>query len=194
MTKLIVGLGNPEEKYKNTRHNIGYMFLDSITRKFINQKNDPSFDEFRDEFKFYNKFDADVCSVITANTIEEFYSSSVLVLIKPKLGMNDSGISVSAFMNYYKLTTNDVIIIHDDLDLTAGKVKIKKGGSNAGHNGLKSIDACIGPEYHRIRIGIGRPEKGHSVLEYVLGDFREEDKEWIDKVLSNCIEYINKCK
>lgn len=193
MTKLIIGLGNPEEKYKNTRHNIGYMFLDSITRKFINQKSTSSLDEFKDEFNFDNKFDAGVCSVITANTIEKFNSSSVLVLIKPKLGMNDSGIPVSAFMNYHKLSPNDVIVIHDDLDLIAGKVKIKQGGGHAGHNGLKSIDACIGPEYHRIRIGIGRPEKGHSVLEYVLGDFKEEDKEWMDKVFLNCEEYINKC-
>jgi peptidyl-tRNA hydrolase, PTH1 family len=193
MKKLIVGLGNPEKKYSNTRHNIGYKFVDalynSITTGGYTTLVPPFFIPY-----FQNKFDAEAVLLESDSFMYCKKFSHDFVLIKPTSGMNSSGISVSAFVNYYELKSEDVIVIHDDLDLLSGKIKIKQGGGNAGHNGLKSIDAHIGPDYYRIRVGIGRPEKGRSVLEYVLGEFEETDNNWINKVLSHNEEYINRCK
>jgi len=128
--KLIVGLGNPTDKYKNNRHNIGFMVVDKLI------SNLEAHDISKKEFK------------------GELYKSSNILLLKPQTYMNLSGESVVRVCNYYKIEIDDVIVIHDELDIDFGKIKIKKGGSSGGHNGIKSIDKHCTNEYLRVRVGI----------------------------------------
>jgi len=104
--------------------------------------------------------------------------------------MNLSGTSVGEAMRFYKLTPSDVIVFHDDIDLLPGKVKVKQGGRDGGHNGLKSIDAHIGPDYWRVRLGIGRPERRDQVTDYVLGNFAKADMPWLEKLLQALAEHF----
>ncbi len=153
---LIVGLGNPGELYKKTRHNSGFMAADFVSS--------------RHNFTWNHKpkFNADVASgVIDGHQV---------ILCKPSTFMNLSGNAVLSIMSYYKIEHNKLIVIHDDIDLELGKLKCKLGGSSGGHNGLKSIDKAIGPNYHRIRIGVGRPDSKHAyIADYVLGNFSDSD-------------------
>jgi len=159
--KLIVGLGNIGREYENTRHNIGFIAVDKIIFNLnyfsINKK------EFKGSLFKVNNF----------------------LFLKPSTYMNLSGESVIAVKHFYKIDNNDIIVIHDDLDLKLGALKFKKGGSSGGHNGLKSIDKHIGNDYYRIRIGIGRPEKKSEVLNYVLGNFRDEELSKLEQTLLN---------
>ena len=167
--KLFVGLGNPGEKYKLTRHNIGFMVLD----KFIQQSSVKGWDKKFDSF--FNKIIIDQKSII---------------LLKPLTFMNLSGYAVQKVKNFYGIDTKNIVIIHDDIDLELGKIKLKKGGGDGGHNGLKSIIKLIGSEFNRIRIGIGRPEK-ISVSSYVLNNFREEEVSLLKKIILKSCEGIN---
>ena len=148
---LIVGLGNPGVEYSQTRHNIGFMILDAISAKY------------RATFNLASKFKADIAQMQTGD--------QKIILVKPNTYMNLSGQSVSLIKNYYKIDLSDIVVIHDDLDLKFAEVKIKHGGSAAGHRGLISIDGNIGKEYSRVRVGIGRPENGEDVSDYVLSNF-----------------------
>jgi PTH1 family peptidyl-tRNA hydrolase len=159
--KLIVGLGNIGREYEKTRHNIGFIAIDKILQKHKFSKID------KKQFK------------------GELFKSDNYLFLKPSTYMNLSGESVSAVKNFYKIDNNDIIIIHDDLDLKLGALKFKRGGGNAGHNGLKSIDTHIGNDYHRIRIGIGRPDNRDIVIDFVLGKFRVEELEKLDLTLQN---------
>ncbi|OPA70551.1 aminoacyl-tRNA hydrolase [Campylobacter pinnipediorum subsp. caledonicus] len=150
---LIVGLGNPTEQYKNTRHNIGFMLID----KLLNS-------DFVDVSS--SKFQGDV------------YKHKNTLLLKPNTYMNLSGNSVKAVNDFYK--PDRIIVIHDDLDLSFGAIKFKKGGSSGGHNGIKSIDNLIGNDYERVRIGIGR---AGNVTNFVLGDFSDNEKKILDDIL-----------
>lgn len=156
---LIVGLGNPGADYANTRHNIGFILIDELTKRF-NARDVTSTSFLGKCYKFQNHF-----------------------LLKPQTFMNLSGDSVIKVKNFYKL--EDVLVIHDDLDLPFGSLRFKKGGGHGGHNGLKSIDSRIGKEYIRVRMGIGKPEHKGEVTSYVLGAFSQEQQnylnEWIDK-------------
>jgi len=159
---LIVGLGNIGNEYKNTRHNIGFIAIDKLLSNL--------------NFTTINKpiFKGEV------------FKSGEYFLLKPSTYMNNSGESVEAVKNFYKIDNSDIIVIHDDLDLKLGSLKFKKGGGNAGHNGLKSIDKHIGNDYHRIRIGIGRPEnRDIPIIDYVLGKFKKEELEKLEPVLEN---------
>jgi len=159
--KLIVGLGNIGKEYAKTRHNIGFILIDKILKNLnyntINKK----------EFK------------------GELFKSGDYLFLKPSTYMNLSGESVGSVKNFYKIDNNDIIVIHDDLDLKLGALKFKRGGGHGGHNGLKSIDNHIGNDYHRIRIGIGRPEEKDKVVDFVLGKFREEELEKLKNSLEN---------
>jgi len=157
---LIVGLGNPGAEYADTRHNIGFMAVDAIAARY-------KLPGWKKKFK----------GVVTAG--------SSFILLKSHTFMNLSGESVGDAMRFHKLTPENVIVFHDDLDLQPGQVKIKQGGGAAGHNGLKSIDAHIGPGYWRVRLGIGHPGvKGDAVLNYVLSPFAKTDRKWLELLLA----------
>lgn len=160
--KLIVGLGNPGDKYARNRHNIGFMALDRIAA-------DHGFAPWKGKFQ--------------GSVSEGRFGSDRAVLLKPETFMNNSGQSVQAAMKFYKIDPVDVIVFHDELDLAPGRVKCKTGGGHAGHNGLRSIHAHIGAEYDRVRMGIGHPGHKDAVAGYVLRDFPKADEGWLDDVL-----------
>ncbi len=160
---LIVGLGNPGDKHSRNRHNIGFMAADAIAARH-------GFPPFREKFK----------GLLTEGTLG---GDKVLVL-KPQTFMNASGDSVAAAAQFYKLTAADITVIYDELDLVPGKARIKRGGGNGGHNGLRSIDPRIGTEYRRIRLGIGHPGHKDAVTRWVLGDFARADRDWLDPLLA----------
>lgn len=159
---LIVGLGNPGDKYRDNRHNIGFMAVDEIARQ-------QGLPPFRSKFS----------GLITDGQIGD----QRVLLLKPETFMNRSGDSVGAAASFYKIPADDVIIMHDELDLAPGKVRIKQGGGHGGHNGLRSIDPVIGKDYHRVRLGIGHPGHKDRVHAYVLGDFAKADATWRDALL-----------
>ena len=159
---LLVGLGNPGSDYAGNRHNIGFMAVDDIHRHY-------SFEPFR------SKFQGEVADGSVAG-------GKVLIL-KPMTFMNESGRSVIEVVRFYKIKLDHVIVLHDELDLEPGKIRVKKGGGLAGHNGLKSIAAHIGPDFHRVRIGIGHPGQKGRVSGYVLRDFSKSDFDWVNPLL-----------
>ena len=144
---LVAGLGNPGSKYSKTRHNVGFLVIDEITKNLqptnINNQN----------------FNA---------VVKKDYQS---LYVKPQTFMNLSGESILSVVEYYNIENSDVIIVHDDLDLPFGTVKFKLDGGHGGHNGLKSIDSHIGKDYIRVRVGIGKPENKKDVADFVLSDF-----------------------
>lgn len=160
--KLIVGLGNPGAKYAGNRHNIGFMALDRIA-------DDHGFAPWKGKHQ--------------GSLSEGRFGSDRAVLLKPETYMNNSGQSVQAAMRFYKLEAESVIVLHDEIDLAPGKVKYKMGGGHAGHNGLRSIHAHIGPDYARVRLGVGHPGHKDRVPAYVLHDFAKADQAWLDDVL-----------
>ena len=164
--KLIVGLGNPGKEYENTRHNVGFMVLDEIAKKY-----QISFSK--------NKFQG-LFGEISLN-------GEKIILLKPQKYMNLSGEVIRDFINFYKLSNKDLLIFHDDLDLTNGKIRIKQKGSSGGHNGLKDIEKNIGTqEYYRVKIGIAH-NKNIDTKDYVLGQFGKSDLETIKTSLSICV-------
>jgi PTH1 family peptidyl-tRNA hydrolase len=164
---LIVGLGNPGPNYEHTRHNIGFMVIDELTKRQNAQKLSSS--SFNGElFKYSNHF-----------------------LLKPLTFMNLSGNAIAAVKKFYKI--DEVVVIHDDLDLPFGTLRFKKGGGDGGHNGLKSTDEKISKDYVRVRMGIGKPEHKGEVASYVLSNFSKEEqahlKTWIP-FASEAVEYL----
>ncbi len=167
---LIVGLGNPGTKYENNRHNVGFLVIDEIAKNLTTSNINKS------------NFSADVLK------------ASNQLLVKPTTYMNNSGLSVHAIKEYYKLTLDDIIVIHDDLDLPFGTVKFKVGGGHGGHNGLRSIDSHVGNMYTRVRIGIGKPESKSDVANYVLSDFSKEELNKLEGIISHTIKAIESLK
>ncbi|RDU58130.1 aminoacyl-tRNA hydrolase [Helicobacter sp. MIT 99-5507] len=166
--KLIVGLGNPGIRYENTRHNVGFMAIDSyiINSYLQNAKNLQNIKSTK-EIKFQS----------------HFFKIDNIIFAKPQTYMNLSGEAIEKIVNYYKI--KDILIIHDDLDLSLGAVKIKFGGNSGGHNGLKSIDNHITNKYTRIRIGINHPRDVNgstNVIDYVLQKFSNDELEILKKV------------
>ncbi len=160
---LIVGLGNPGDKYSRNRHNIGFLAVEEIARR-------QHFPPFREKFK----------GLVTEGTI----AGEKVLILKPQTWMNSSGESVEAAVQFYKLAPADVTVIYDELDLVPGKARIKRGGGNGGHNGLRSIDPRIGTGYRRIRLGIGHPGHKDRVMPWVLGDFSKSDLAWLEPLLA----------
>ena len=156
---LLVGLGNPGSAYAGHRHNIGFMAVDALARA----ANAPP---FRTRFQ--------------GLATEASVGGEKLVLLKPTTFMNDSGLSVGAAARFYKLDLGDVAVLHDELDLAPGKLRVKVGGGNAGHNGLRSISAHLGNDYRRIRLGIGHPGDKALVHNFVLGDFARGERSWVE--------------
>ncbi|NTF08085.1 aminoacyl-tRNA hydrolase [Agrobacterium rubi] len=159
---IIVGLGNPGSQYSGNRHNIGFMAVDALQRL-------ASFSPWSKKFK--------------AEISEGEIGGEKVLLMKPLTFMNLSGESVGEAMRFYKVKISDIIAIHDELDLVAGRARIKVGGGHGGHNGLKSIDAHCGKDYRRLRLGIGHPGDKERVNGHVLGDFAKSDKVWLEPLI-----------
>ncbi len=163
---LIVGLGNPGDEYRSTRHNIGFLAVDALAP----------------EAKFGRKFSGELAQA-------ELGGEKIL-LLKPQTYMNHSGRSVQAAMAFYKLKPEQLIVLHDELDLPLGRIRIKQGGGDNGHNGIRDIDACIGKEYWRVRIGIGHPGDAAQVHGHVLSSFSAAEKKEVKKILAALAEYF----
>lgn len=161
---LFVGLGNPGDKYANNRHNIGFMAVDAIVRRH-------NFSAWRTQ----KKFKADIS--------EGALGGEKVLALKPRTYMNLSGEAVQSAMAFYKIKPDRIVVFHDELDLAPGKIRTKQGGGAAGHNGLRSIDAHIGKNYHRARLGIGHPGDKNRVHGYVLNDFAKSDRDWLDRMM-----------
>ncbi|MFQ5535741.1 MAG: aminoacyl-tRNA hydrolase [Sphingomonadales bacterium] len=159
---LLVGLGNPGAAYSGHRHNVGFMAVDAIVRRH-------AFGVPRSKFR----------GLLSAG---ELAGRKVLALC-PQTFMNESGRSVVEATRFYKIPVEDVVVFHDEIDLASGKLKLKKGGGAAGHNGLRSIDRFIGNGYRRVRIGVGHPGHKDRVHGYVLHDFAKADQIWLDPML-----------
>jgi len=166
---LIAGLGNPGTAYALTRHNTGFMAVDGIASSH-------GFQAWHTKKK----------SVLALGQM----SPGQVLLLKPQTFMNESGESIQEVMAFYKIPLENVWVIHDDLDLPVGEIRIKQGGGAAGHNGLKSIDAHVGNAYHRIRIGIGRPERKEEVVSWVLSRFSEEELKKMQEAFQDVTERL----
>jgi peptidyl-tRNA hydrolase, PTH1 family len=156
--RLIVGLGNPGARYARNRHNIGFRAVEAIARRH-------GFPPFRSRFK--------------GRLAEGVIAGARRLLLMPETFMNASGESVLAAMSFYKIPPGEIVVIHDELDLRPGKVRVKRGGGSAGHNGLRSIDQMIGADYWRVRLGIGHPGIKELVHPYVLQNFTPEEERLI---------------
>lgn len=172
--KLIIGLGNPGKEYENTRHNIGFELLDGIADEY-------GFSNYQSKFK--------------AEYSEGLINGQKIRLIKPQTFMNLSGKSVIEAKNFYKIDNSEILVIHDELDVELGKLKIKSGGGNGGHNGIKSIDNICGKDYFRLRYGISHPGVKSMVSSYVLSKFTSEEQEKLENInsfiIKNFAELIN---
>ena len=168
--QLVVGLGNPGDKYKNTRHNIGFMVIDALLNN-------------------HNSY----ATINNSNFNALTYKINNSIYLKPQTFMNLSGQSVKAAMDYYKIALEDIFVIHDDLDLEFGAIRFKNGGGSGGHNGIKSIDSYISNGYNRIRLGIGKPED-RDIINYVLKDFSKKEFEHIGEILSHTLKAIDALK
>ncbi|WP_394239418.1 aminoacyl-tRNA hydrolase [Niallia oryzisoli] len=174
--KLIVGLGNPGKQYEHTRHNIGFEVIDALAERL---------NIALDQAKFKGVY---------GKTIID---GEKVFLLKPLTYMNLSGESISAMMDYFEIDTEDLLVIYDDMDLPAGKIRLRQKGSAGGHNGIKSTIAHVGTqEFNRIRVGINRPSNGMSITDYVLGRFSKEEQDLIKGAVQQsadaCEEWIKK--
>lgn len=162
--KLIVGLGNPGEKYKNTRHNIGFIFIDEIIKQLDIRKN------VRNDFN------------------SEYIKTENAFFQKPQTYMNDSGLAISMIMKYYKIDVSDLYVIYDDMDLEVGRIRIREKGSAGGHNGIKSIISHCGDKFTRIKIGIGA--KKENAISHVLGNFSKQEEEILDSRKDDIVNLV----
>jgi peptidyl-tRNA hydrolase, PTH1 family len=168
--RLVVGLGNPGSRYARNRHNIGFMAADAIARRY-------AFPAFRNRFK--------------GEVAEAPIAGARRLLLKPQTFMNASGEAVAETARFFKIPPEEIVVIHDEIDLRPGKLRVKRGGGNAGHNGLRSIDPLIGPDYWRVRIGVGHPGIKELVQPYVLQNFAAEEMAgWVEPLLAAVAETI----
>ena len=168
--KVLIGLGNPGKQYIQTRHNLGYLVLDKLSEKYQTI-----------EFRKHSKISGSISQFVL--------NDKDVTLFKSSKFMNESGISINQFMQYYKINMEDVCIIHDDIDLNIGEVKVKFGGGHGGHNGLRSIIQHCSSDFSRIRIGIGHPKK-KEVVDYVLSRPNKVDQETLNSAIFNAVEGI----
>ena len=166
---LLVGLGNPGLQYSKNRHNVGFLIIDEIQKEY-------GFPKYKEKFSGY----------ISENKIKE----NKVFLLKPQTFMNDSGRSVIEVASFYKISVDNIIVIHDEIDLAPAKVQLKKGGGFAGHKGLESIGHHVGKDFYRIRVGVGHPGEKDLVSGYVLSDFSKDENQWISKIIESVSEQI----
>tara|TARA_B100000989_G_scaffold82739_1_gene59162 strand:+ start:2030 stop:2623 length:594 start_codon:yes stop_codon:yes gene_type:complete len=167
----LIGLGNPEKIHRYNRHNIGFLIVDKIAQEL-------RFPPFRNRFR----------GLLSENLVD----GSKVRLLKPSTYMNNSGESISQAMQFFKLVPSQIWVFYDDLDLSPGKCRIRLGGGTGGHNGLRSIENHIGPDYWRVRVGIGHPGRKELVLAHVLSDFSEQEKNgWVENMLIAMTEHLD---
>jgi peptidyl-tRNA hydrolase, PTH1 family len=167
--RLFVVLGNPGSRYARNRHNAGFMAVDAIARAH-------NAGPWRRRFQ--------------GETSEAAIEGERVLLLKPQTYMNESGRSVAEAQRFFKLELSDVVVFHDELDLAPAKVRVKLGGGNAGHNGLRSITAQCGNDYRRVRIGIGHPGDKDLVHAYVLSDFARSEEPWVEDLCRACADHV----
>ena len=184
--KILIGLGNPEKKYEFTRHNAGFMLLDKLQSKW----------EFP-AFEFNKKFNAEI-SKSKLPLLNKERAGGEVVLAKPQTFMNLSGTAVKAILDFYKLSPDDILVIHDDIDIPLGKYKIATDSSSAGHNGVQNIIDQLGTQkFHRVRIGLGQEKEGALVCrlgvhDFVLEKFTPQELEKIKKISEDILDEIKK--
>lgn len=161
--RLVVGLGNPGARYARTRHNIGFMAVDEIVRRH-------GFGPWRARFQ--------------GKCAEGTVAGEKILALKPETWMNHSGRAVGEAVRFFKIEPAQVIVVHDEIDLAAGKIRFKVGGGNAGHNGLRDIDAHIGRDYARVRLGVGHPGVADDVHDHVLDEFSKADMAWVTPLIA----------
>jgi peptidyl-tRNA hydrolase, PTH1 family len=166
---LVTGLGNPGAKYAGNRHNIGFMAVDEIVRRH-------GFSAWR------KKFHGEIS--------EGMLGGEKLLLLKPQTFMNDSGRAVGDAMRFHNIDPSQIVVIYDEIDLAAGKVRVKLGGGAAGHNGIRSIIAHCGPHFIRVRLGVGHPGEKGLVHPHVLSDFSKADKAWLDPLIDGVADHL----
>lgn len=166
---LLVGLGNPGRDYAGNRHNIGFMAADAIVRRH-------SFSPWRQKF--------------SGEIAEGTVAGEKVAVLKPLTYMNESGRSVAAAAQFWKIEPKDIVVFHDELDLPPAKMRVKTGGGHAGHNGLRSIQAHLGPDFRRVRLGIGHPGAKELVTNWVLGDFAKADSDWLQPLLDALADHL----
>jgi peptidyl-tRNA hydrolase, PTH1 family len=164
---ILAGLGNPGDKYRNNRHNIGFMAADAIARRW-------RFGPERAKFQ----------SVVSEGVIETSAGEVRALLMKPQTYMNESGRAVGEAARFYKVAPGDVIVFHDEIDLAPGRFRMKTGGGAAGQNGVRSLISHLGPDFRRARLGIGHPGEKHLVMPHVLGDFHKAEQPWVEALLN----------
>jgi PTH1 family peptidyl-tRNA hydrolase len=165
--RLLVGLGNPGARYARTRHNIGFMAVDEIVRRH-------GFGPWRARFQ--------------GKCAEGTVAGEKILALKPETWMNHSGRAVGEAVRFFKIEPAQVIVLHDEIDLAAGKIRFKVGGGNAGHNGLRDIDAHIGRDYARVRLGVGHPGVADDVHDHVLDEFSKADMAWVTPLVAAVAE------
>jgi PTH1 family peptidyl-tRNA hydrolase len=165
---LFVGLGNPGPEYAGNRHNIGFMAVEEIARSY-------GFSPFRSRFQ--------------GLVAEGRVGAEKALALKPLTYMNESGRSVGEAVRFFKIPTERVIVLYDEIDLVPGKVRVKRGGGAGGHNGIRSIDSHIGQDYWRVRLGVGHPGDKNRVKAYVLQDFAKAERDgWLPKLIEACAD------
>ncbi len=169
--QLIVGLGNPGAKYTKTRHNAGFWFVDTLA------------DTARETFHVESKFSGEACKIIL--------SGHSVWLLKPTTFMNRSGLAVKQLSSFYKIPVEAILVVHDEIDLPAGVVRLKEGGGHGGHNGLRDIHAHMGKDYKRLRIGVGHPGDKRKVVDYVLSQTSSRDEIEIRKGMDAALTVID---
>ena len=175
---LIVGLGNPGQKYRGTRHNIGFMATSLLLEEVERGSGR------RPEQLSGSRFSAELWRI-------DIPGGGTWLVAQPQTFMNLSGNAVQPLMAWYKLSAEQLLVVHDELDLEPGRLKLKKGGSAAGHNGIKSIQQQLGtPDFHRLRVGVGKPENRDQVISWVLGRFTEQEREVMEKTFPSMVDAI----
>jgi PTH1 family peptidyl-tRNA hydrolase len=170
---ILAGLGNPGEKYAGNRHNVGFMAVDAIRRRW---KFDPE--------------KANFLSLVSRGGVDTPDGEVRVMALKPQTYMNESGRAVAEAMRFFKLTPADVVVFYDELDMSPGRFRMKTGGGAAGHNGIRSITQYIGPDFRRARIGIGHPGDKDRVLGHVLSDFAKSEAAWVEALCNACADAL----
>lgn len=172
MIKLIVGLGNPGLQYERTRHNAGFLFLDDLVR------------DAGEKWLMSKQFNGEIANISVCG--------NKLMLLKPMTFMNRSGMSVGKLLRYYKLNPDEMLVVHDELDLPVGVVRLKRDGGHAGHNGIRDIIAQVGSkDFYRLRLGIGRPPQGANVADYVLSGLSAREFEGFHEMFRLVVSRID---